>query len=47
VDVQPTYEPLDTLHAIIEARPARTWLAPHTWERAVKKTQPLEKRYDG
>jgi phenylacetate-CoA ligase len=40
-------ELLDKLHAIVKVRPAITWLAPNTLERAVKKTQLLEKQYEG
>jgi len=47
VGVQPTDELLDTLHGIVKVRPASTWVAPHTLERAVKKTQLLEKQHEG
>lgn len=33
----------DELHAVVKVRPAITWLAPNALERAVKKTQLLEK----
>lgn len=39
-------EILDKMHAINKIRPAITWLAPNSLERAVKKTQFLEKAYE-
>ncbi|MBI5444080.1 MAG: phenylacetate--CoA ligase family protein [Deltaproteobacteria bacterium] len=40
-------EILEKLHAICKVRPAITWLAPSSLERALKKTQILEKQYEG
>ncbi|MBU2489855.1 MAG: phenylacetate--CoA ligase family protein [Proteobacteria bacterium] len=34
------------MHALLKIRPAITWLAPNSLERAVKKTQILEKTYE-
>jgi phenylacetate-CoA ligase len=39
-------ELLGKLHAIVKVRPAITWLAPNTLERAMRKTQLLEKQYE-
>lgn len=39
-------EVLNKMHALLKIRPVISWLAPHTLERALKKTQLLEKRYD-
>jgi len=36
----------EKLHTVVKVRPAITWLAPHSLERAVKKTQLLEKHYE-
>lgn len=40
-------ELLDKLHSLVKIRPEITWLAPNTLERALRKTQLLEKRYRG
>lgn len=34
------------MHTVVKVRPAITWLEPNTLERAVKKTQLLEKQYE-
>ena len=34
------------LHTVVKVPPAMTWLEPNTLERAVKKTQLLEKQYE-
>lgn len=40
------HELLDRMHRLLKIRPAVTWLEPNTLERAVKKTQLLEKAYE-
>jgi len=40
-------ELLERMHRLLKIRPAITWLAPDSLERAVKKTQLLEKTYEG
>jgi phenylacetate-CoA ligase len=35
----------EKMHSLLKIRPAITWLEPNTLERAVKKTQFLEKNY--
>jgi len=37
---------LERMHRLLKIRPAITWLKPHTLERAVTKTQLLEKTYE-
>ena len=39
-------ELLERMHRLLKIRPAITWLAPDSLERAVKKTQLLEKTYE-
>jgi phenylacetate-CoA ligase len=39
-------EIVEKMRAVAEIRPAITWLPPNTLERATKKTQLLEKRYE-
>jgi phenylacetate-CoA ligase len=39
-------ELLERMHRLLKIRPAITWLKPHTLERAVTKTQLLEKAYE-
>jgi len=39
-------EVADRMHRLLKIRPAITWLAPDTLERAVKKTQLIEKTYE-
>jgi phenylacetate-CoA ligase len=36
----------ETMHKDLKVRPAITWLAPNTLERATKKTQLIEKLYE-
>ena len=36
----------DKMHTVVKVRPVITWLEPDTLERAVKKTQLLEKHYE-
>ena len=36
----------EAMHRLLKIRPAITWLKPNTLERAVKKTQLLEKLYE-
>ncbi len=40
-------EILERMHRDVKIRPAITWLEPETLERATKKTQLLERRYEG
>ncbi len=36
----------ERMHKLLKIRPVIEWLAPNTLERAAKKTQLLEKRYE-
>lgn len=39
-------EIVESMHAMLKVKPAITWLSPNTLERAVKKTQLIEKTYE-